>query len=52
MAEQTTTIRIRVNAKKHLDQLSKSDRRSILDTLDLLLLDATAKSLGKNNVKT
>ena len=40
----TTTIRIRVTAKKHLDQLAKRDRRSILDTLDLLLEKAVKKS--------
>ena len=44
MAELTTTIRIRVNAKKRLDQLTKRDRRSILDTLDLLLEKAVKKS--------
>ena len=44
MAELTTTIRIRVNAKKRLDQLAKRDRRSILDTLDLLLEKAVKKS--------
>ena len=49
MAELTTTIRIRVNAKKRLDQLTKRDRRSILDTLDLLLLEAAKKSGIKNN---
>jgi hypothetical protein len=43
MAKQTTTIRINKDTKDLLKELSETDRRSMIDTLDIVLLEACRK---------
>jgi hypothetical protein len=43
MAKETVMVRVLVETKKKLEEVAASDRRSLVDTLDILLLDAIAQ---------
>jgi hypothetical protein len=49
MAKPTVMVRMHVDTKKELDKVASSDRRTIQDTLDILLLEAIAKREGRND---
>jgi hypothetical protein len=37
MAEPTVTVRMHLKAKEKLDKIASDDKRSIIDTLDILI---------------
>jgi replication-associated recombination protein RarA len=47
MSKATSMIRIHTEARDLLKEISESDRRSMIDTLDILLLEACKKQQGK-----
>ena len=52
MTKATTTIRIRAAAHDRLKQIAKSDRRDMIDILDLLLLEVDQALIDKLKAKS
>ena len=52
MAETSSTIRIHKRAHDRLKQIAKSDRRDMIDILDLLLLEVDQPLIDKLKEKS
>ena len=52
MAETNSTIRIHKRAHDRLKQIAKSDRRDMIDILDLLLLEVDQTLIDKLKAKS